>query len=777
MKCSWRAEMFLQHFFKYRSSVALIAFEFPMIKTPGLEDSLCRAQDPKLTDAVLDQIFVLYLATYHASTTTTPPPYLLATGGSSSIWVHRRDPGSSDTVTVTLKPSEITLSVTPTRQSEDDLHYLGGAVTITNDDVAKRTVLNGLKPYIFDAIRTAIIEKTGSVQQFDANELAGFKLQMKESHDVRNPFFYDKDGELYVLWYTPPTGNPNPAKSGDCVNMQKLADFYAQNQDNKIGMSFASQNQRLVVDRLFESNLPVDRVQNQLLPIYEAAMQTLADSATSDGTSYAFEDDTFRANLCWMRRYLPRIYRELTRFIMYDSTHNEFKVEFSPPQVTAEVFSGDDDDAGGLRRYFVTKLIETTLSRNDFVQTDDVEFVAKSVVNLPPTSSFIEKSLTQLDANEKSVYDGLASLIYYNVRLAASGHSADAIDFTPLGPVFSSLFYEYSCCTSGLDKVLTVVNTYGQQYEKETLNYVMTASHSDVQEDDSRLVYVKTFLDEANPDFLPLDTTAFWNAENWEETKRLIVTFFGVLYRKYMLVFDTVDASLRRVTTKSHLYQIPWIHHPLDVYRFKANLRSDLRNITFQTAENANMESSREAPEGVSLLILAGILKYLGYGQPSSVISQYDETPPPSNPRKRKMEWKAKVHVESLRIVKFFPDYANHARFYYASDACLVVSVLAQGLRVRVEGRLDRQKIIDDMRIPDNLPNVRRWLEEMILNESQEYVERFLTIVTGSKRLIPGQTIRVRVGSPLYAHTCFKMLDVPLEVEHGTKDFFFAALM
>lgn len=767
----WRAERISNSL----SRVHYRAIPDAFFKYPTKNREVVRAED--LTDTILELFYVLYLVHEHTSAA-----YALTDNAGNSFWTTESDlsPGDTeDEKKLTFKLITNTVSnarnieLKINQQDVDGVLFWG---TTTTDNT-----LQSLKPFVFDAIRAAVTLKTGPMQQFDGNDLVGFKLYVSTHHSAADPYLYLHDNGNYALWYKPPTGDTNPTKSGDCVNMQSYTNWLnRESVEGKMGMSFAIENGRHVVKTIIYEDGVVDRVDDNLLPIYEAAIQQMANIVTNDGKTYRFNGNEFVADLCWIHRYLPRIYGEFDAFL--SGTTGGFNVTFTPPSVVAQLFPGDTIDAGGLKRAFVTRLMEATAGKNNFVRTDEAEFVSRNLLALPHGASFVEKESQTLNADEQTIFRGLGSFIRF---IRFSQQQAGGMHWLALGSVFSSLFYEYACCTADIDKVNVLVNSCGKDYEKSAMEFVMTKSCGDVanlEEYSEMHTYLSSFLDEADEEFLPSDMnwSEFWTEEKWSAAKLLIVRFFRVLYRKYTLVFDATKAAMLRGSSIRQVYDIETLTRygsqglPLDVYRFLNNLPPHLSNINFKTSSELDSESTMDCKRGVSLLILAGVLMYLHNGSQATVFSHFDEHEPPTSGRRHK--WQAKVEVESLRVVKYYPRHSAPI-FYYAKGAYQVVHRLAEVLKNRVQGELNRQRIVDDMRVANALPNVKQWLSDLVLTSPREEVERFLMVVTGSNRLLPGQHIEVTVGTVLYPHTCFKRLDVPTSFETNTREFFMSALL
>ena len=70
-------------------------------------------------------------------------------------------------------------------------------------------------------------------------------------------------------------------------------------------------------------------------------------------------------------------------------------------------------------------------------------------------------------------------------------------------------------------------------------------------------------------------------------------------------------------------------------------------------------------------------------------------------------KWIARVTVDNLGYITYFPRASNKDEFYYVKGAYEVVTLLAQKCRDRVQGVLDRERIVSEMVVSASLPNVK----------------------------------------------------------------------
>lgn len=744
---------------KYRAAMSSSPqFVFPVRQlesVPGVNETetLCRAEF--LSDDLLNYVYVLYMQKYYDS----PINSFEYSDESTTMNIYAEFVSETvEEVTIKFNPINIEFVVPiATHIFDENIKIVGGIPREIG------SVPENLKRVIFNDIRKKIIEKTGPVQQFDPNELFGFKLYFELNHSGggtswNNPFIEGMgEDTYYAFWYN---------SHYSSINMQESTAFFRGSQENKIGISFKVENAQLKINQIRESNIIVERVQANYLQIFEKAMKSVARIATDSGNSFQFSANTFTANLCWMKKYMYIVYQKLHDFIRY--SNYEFEIQLAPIELVDLLYPSDAVDYGGVRREFITRLVELTCGNNEFVTLDEHDFVSKDFINLPLTADFATKENVQLTDYERAIYTGIGSLIFY---AAQSSHTHT----TPLGPIFSNVFYEYGCCTTDVDKMLVLVTAHGSNFEKNALHFVMTASHNDVRDigQYSEVFSVlEQMIDEVDEAFLAADLVweTFWTAATWNEAKELIIRRFNVLYRKYLLPFESTKAAMLINYDIKRLYSIPYIDERINLSDFSNLSEVDtLKNVVFKSCATITFQANvRDTAKGTSYLILAAILKYLSTGRRVQLTSAKDE-----NNRK----WIAKVTVDNLGYIKYFPRASNLAEFYYVKGAYEVVTLLAQKCRDRVQGVLDRERIVSDMVVNVSLPNVKVWLTNFILHQAQENVEKLLVYITGSKRLLPGQNIKIIVGNEeFHPHSCFKRLDVPLFYEHESEEFFVTKL-
>ena len=745
----------IANFAKYRGS-ASTSFRFPIKMLESITgvdspETMCRAED--LSDEMLNYIYVLYIIEYYNS------PVKAFEFSTQNVWGEITS-SSDGIIEVTLHPLDIVLRVNVLNHDFDNIKIFGGIPIVHGDE----ELLSSLKVSIFNDIRTKIILRTGPTQQFNPNELFGFKIYIQEHYSGGGSSFDDAfmqrmpDGTKYLFWY-------NDRYSS--INMQESVEFYRGTQNNKIGISFMMEEGELKIRQIRESNVPVGRVNEQYLDVVEAAMTTVSNLEVNVSGIHEFTENVFRANICWMQRYLPQIFEKFDTFIIPSGP--EFQVQFIPDVLVELLYPGDHIDYGGIRKDFVTRLMHATLSPNRFVKIDDVDFVSTQFVQLPLGSSITVQESVTLSDFEKIIFRGLGSFIYYASKSSEHTHPI------ALGPILSSMFYKYICCHNHVDLLNIIVDNIGKHYEKQIM-YLFNESYESIANlDDFTLKSnLEACIDAIDEDFIPIDIewSDFWTEEKWTNAKSLLIRLFHSLYRKYTLPYDAIKSSIMSRSTITSMLNIPYIHDPIRIHLFVPNIPIGHQNVTFFTFDNATFQGEgREAALGVKYLILAAIYKYLGTSAPVILRSATDENVEPVR------KWQAKVNVERLDLIRFYPNAYIH-NFYYVKGAESVVELLSEKFKLRVQGELNRPKIVHEMQVNPILSNVKIWLTDFILHCTQEHLEKFLFFVTGSTRLLPGQHMKVKISdsSAINAHTCFNTIDIPTEYESQGSDVFISAL-
>ena len=724
-------------------SIPTFSFPFRTVEAvPGMEANteICRAEE--LSTNALERIWALYFLTHYNSPMQT----------FSGLYARALPSSTTNTLNIEFLPIGTIVKVQCSEVEMESCTVFGGIVEHTSGVDLPAS----FQSEIYDDVRQKIILRTGPKQQFDPYELFGFKLYLERHHggggsNFSNPYTVKVGNTTYQFWY-------NPTFSS--VNMQESLEFYKGSQHHKIGISFVMSENELKINQIRESNTVVERINPHYMTIMNEAMQKISNTVRN--TSYQFNHqhhDHFTSDICWLRRNADKACLRL-----YERVRNypvlPMQITLHPPELVRILYPGDAIDAGGIKREFVTMLVKT-LNNSPFVKSDDKEFYAKGFDSNPDAT---------LTDEESHVYKGLGALIYF-----ASRHHGNPSQRIVLGPVFTRNLYLYMLLNKSgrsIDWIPSVVRETAKEiYEQTAVNALVCSKEEFAALDEERKASMEAIFDAIDEDFIPFDFewSTSWNESKWTQAKMLLCTHFQRMCRKYTLVYDQVSsvwtALGNDMTEFMYRYQIPYIGaapincQTLEVMPGHSDI--DLR----LSLSHSCSEVSRPAPRGIKYLILAAIYHYITNTEtaPLTVRSSRDEN---GNP------WVASVEVTNIHTIKYFK--SHNGGVLHVHGGLNVVLDIAERMKSKIQGELNRDKIISEMTFSHPMPNVKAWLGEYLREITHKDLEAFVHLVTGSTRLLPGNNLRIikSHGGGMNAHTCFNQLDIPVAYESGTKEDF-----
>ncbi len=571
------------------------------------------------------------------------------------------------------------------------------------------------------------------------------------------------------------------------LKIQNGTNYTAGTEVNRIDIQFELHMERLKFKSLSYEEKVVARLPDMAILTLNEILDMIAFTKRKN---YKVDGEVIQCDLQFMKRNIAEVlgcFSDLPHFRYREQGAIPIRrVKFTPPNLAQELYPGDQVDAGGLTRDFITRIgdiLESILHESGF---------------------FVTNSELSSERNKK-MYNGLGHML-----------AVIMLDTKWKTPIRDGIIHKYlmdflkdKSIVGGKsndecikDLALDLMKSDEERTEIDRkVPECLSMTAEEVKEKNELYYYLFEWSKNDEEDY-PTDWNN-WFDNQWEEAKKRIETNIIAKYEPYIVpMIDIRHGFLERVSStylKTYVsngnvqqfkvaignkiesmvcYTDPALTQPIELSVDESNVDPTQleqlkgmgfgKNIAIRALRHSNnnidsaieqllqqQEYLQELQPGQMYLTQMAMLTYFAQKKRDNVTynSRFDESG---------TSWVRTVTIRNGDRITI----QYNGWFIKPNWSPVMLHPKYPDIQSEIEAPIDRETLVNNFQVRNSAVNpatekIKRWIQST--ETSIEQLERFLYIVGGSKRLPIGQKIIITETSMEvpYVHTCFWHIEVP----------------
>lgn len=533
------------------------------------------------------------------------------------------------------------------------------------------------------------------------------------------------------------------------LKIQNDTNYAARTKVNRIDIQFELHMERFKFKSLsYEENV-IARLPDMAILTLNEILDMIAFTKRKN---YKVDGIVIQCDLQFMKRNIAEVlgcFSDLPhfRYSELDAIHAIRKVKFTPQYLAQKLFPGDQVDAGGLTRDFITRIgdiLESILHNSGFFVTNSELSIRRNKKMYNGLGHML--AVIMLDTKWKTpIRDGIINkyLMHFLKDNSIVGGKSNEECIKDLALDLMKSDVEY---TEIGRKVPECLSMTAEEVKRENELYYYLFEWSKNDEED-----------------YPTDWNN-WFDDQWEEAKKRIETNIIAKYEPY--IFPMIDIRHGFLERVSSTYLKTYVSNG-NVKQFKVAIGNKIESMVCYTdpaltqpielsvEQQESQQYLQELQPGQMYLTQMAMLTYFAQKNRdyTTYSSRFDES---GN------SWVKTVTIGNGDRITI----QYNGWFIKPNWSPVMLHPKYPDIQSEIVAPLDRETLVNNFQVNDSTVNqatekIKRWIQST--ETSIEQLERFLYIVGGSKRLPIGQKIII-TKTPMevpYVHTCFWHIEVP----------------